>query len=111
MTPSAVPRSELIERLEESLVRAASSLNLRDATRRRRKAQRLRLRRRPRVLTDLTGFVCLVPACLRWLRGAILRRLERAVRSGRMGVTVNVGAAEGPFGRRPMKNVTPRSRD
>ena len=62
----------------------------------------------PGVLTDAAGFLCLIPACRRWLRRAILRRLERAMRDGRMGVTVNVGAADRPFGRRPMKNVTPR---
>ena len=61
----------------------------------------------PGVLTDLFGFLCLVPACRRRLTRNLKRRFERAVRDG----TVNVAAASsgnwagGP--RPPMKNVTP----
>ncbi len=61
----------------------------------------------PGVLTDLFGFLCLVPACRRLLTRNLKRRFERAVREG----TVNVaGASSGTWAgapRPPMKNVTP----
>ena len=36
----------------------------------------------PGVLTDLCGFLCLVPAFRRWLKGTLRRRFERAVQQG-----------------------------
>jgi len=36
----------------------------------------------PGLLTDATGFLCLVPAVRAWVRGAIVRRIERAIRDG-----------------------------
>ena len=63
----------------------------------------------PGVLTDLVGFLCLVPACRRLLRRYLKRRFERAVREGTVGVTVAFdGAGETSSRRPPMKNVTPR---
>ena len=54
----------------------------------------------PGVLTDLLGFLCLIPACRRLLRKYLRRRFERGARSGRVHVSVT------PSG--PMRDVTPR---
>ena len=61
----------------------------------------------PGVLTDLVGFLCLVPACRRVLTRNLKRRFERAVREGTVNVTpASAGAWDGAP-RPPMKNVTP----
>ena len=62
----------------------------------------------PGVLTDLVGFLCLVPACRRLLKRHLKRRFERAVRVGTVGVTVAVDGAGDPSRQPSMKNVTPR---
>ena len=62
----------------------------------------------PGVLTDIAGFVCLIPPCRRWVRRGLLRRFEHAVRERRVGVAVDFGEAASPFSRPPMKIVTPR---
>lgn len=62
----------------------------------------------PGVLTDVVGFLCLVPVCRRVLKVYLKRRFERIVRSGNIGVTVSFGAARGLDEDRPPKNVTPR---
>ena len=62
----------------------------------------------PGVLTDVVGFLCLVPACRRVLKVYLKRRFERIVRSGNVGVTVSFGAGKGLNEDRPPKNVTPR---
>lgn len=62
----------------------------------------------PGVLTDLVGFLCLVPACRRLLKRYLKRRFERAVREGAVGVTVAVDGARDPSRRPPMRDVTPR---
>ena len=62
----------------------------------------------PGVLTDVAGFLCLIPACRRWIRRALLRRLGRAVRAGQVGMAVGFGGALDPLGHPPMKNVTPQ---
>ena len=62
----------------------------------------------PGVLTDLVGFLCLVPACRRLLKLYLKRRFERAVREGAVGVTVAVDGARDPSRRPPMRDVTPR---
>ena len=62
----------------------------------------------PGVLTDLVGFLCLVPACRRLLKRYLKRRFESAVREGTVGVTVAFDGASNPSRRPPMKNVTPR---
>ena len=62
----------------------------------------------PGVLTDLVGFLCLVPACRRLLKRYLKRRFERAVRKGTVGVTVAFDGAGEASRRPPIKNVTPR---
>lgn len=57
----------------------------------------------PGVLTDLTGFACLVPAFRRALKRVVLRRLERAVAEGR--VQLHVHPAADPWGPRVEKEV------
>ncbi|MBA2556795.1 MAG: FxsA family protein [Chloroflexi bacterium] len=42
----------------------------------------------PGVLTDILGFLCLIPATRRVIRAALWRALTRAVRQGRTGVHV-----------------------
>ena len=61
----------------------------------------------PGVLTDLVGFLCLVPACRRVLKRFLKRRFERAVQEGTIGVTMASGAAGDRSRRPPMKDVTP----
>jgi len=62
----------------------------------------------PGVLTDLVGFLFLVPAFRRLLKRYLKRRFERAGREGTVGVTVAFDSAGDPSRRPPMKNVTPR---
>lgn len=50
----------------------------------------------PGILTDAFGFLCLVPAFRRLLKGALRRRLERAVREGRAQVHVWTDEPWGP---------------
>ena len=63
----------------------------------------------PGVLTDVFGFLCLIPSCRRLLKRWLKRSLERAVRAGSVNVT-SFGGFSGEE-RVPMKNVTPRPRD
>ena len=61
----------------------------------------------PGVLTDLVGFLCLVPAYRRFLKRFLKRRFERAVQTATVSVT-NASAVAGDRSRqRPMKDVTP----
>ncbi len=60
----------------------------------------------PGVLTDLGGFLCLVPVFRRWLKGRLKRRFERAVRRGDAAVSVDLGGS--PFASREVRDVTPR---
>ncbi len=62
----------------------------------------------PGVLTDLVGFLFLVPACRRLIKRSLKRRFERAVRKGTAGVTVALDGAGDPSRWPSMKNVTPR---
>ena len=43
----------------------------------------------PGVLTDALGFLCLVPATRRWIKGALWRRLKRALQRGQVTVSVD----------------------
>ena len=54
----------------------------------------------PGVLTDLFGFLCLIPPCRRVLKAYLRRRFERARKTGRVHVSVGSPA--------PMRDVTPR---
>ena len=62
----------------------------------------------PGVLTDLVGFLCLVPACRQVLKRYLKGRFERAVREGTVGVAVTFDGAGNSLPRPPMKSVTPR---
>jgi UPF0716 protein FxsA len=59
----------------------------------------------PGVLTDAFGFLCLVPAFRAVLKRALRRRLERAVREGRLTVQVHGTGADDPWGPRTEKVV------
>ena len=61
----------------------------------------------PGVLTDLVGFLCLVPACRRRLKRFLKRRFERAVQEGTVGVTMASVVAGDQSRQPPMKDVTP----
>lgn len=60
----------------------------------------------PGILTDAVGFACLVPAMRRRLKRYLRRKLEAAVRQGRVRVSFDPHGAG--FSRRPVRNVTPR---
>ena len=62
----------------------------------------------PGVLTDLFGFLLLIPACRRLVKRSLKRRFERAMRKGTVGVTVAFDGAGETSEWPPMKNVTPR---
>lgn len=59
----------------------------------------------PGILTDVFGFLCLVPAFRAWLRAVFRRRFERAVAEGRV-VMVHWEDVGDPMGRR-VRDVTP----
>ena len=61
----------------------------------------------PGVLTDLVGFLCLVPACRRRLKRFLKRRFERAVQEATVGVTMASVVAGDRSRQPPMKDVTP----
>ena len=61
----------------------------------------------PGVLTDLVGFLLLVPMGRRLVRQYVKRRFERAVRTGAVGVTVASHSTRDAEPWPPMKNVTP----
>ena len=62
----------------------------------------------PGVLTDLAGFLCLVPACRRLLKRYLHQRFEGTMRRGGAGVRGAFVSAGEPSRRSRMKNVTPR---
>ena len=62
----------------------------------------------PGVLTDLFGFLLLVPACRGQVKRFLKRRFERAMRAGTVGVSGAFHGADEPSQWPPMKNVTPR---
>ena len=61
----------------------------------------------PGVLTDLVGFLCLVPAYRRQLKRFLKRRFERAVQDAAGGVTKAAAVAGNRSRQPPMKDVTP----
>jgi UPF0716 protein FxsA len=61
----------------------------------------------PGVLTDLVGFLCLVPACRRRLKRFLKRRFERAVQEAAVGVTMASVVSGNRSRQPPMKDVTP----
>jgi UPF0716 protein FxsA len=62
----------------------------------------------PGLLTDLAGFLCLVPAFRRLVKRYLKRTFVRAVREGTVGVSAAFDGAGDSSRRPPMKNVTPR---
>ena len=62
----------------------------------------------PGLLTDLAGFLCLIPAFRRLVKRYLKRTFERAVREGTVGVSAAFDGAGDASRRPPMKNVTPR---
>ena len=62
----------------------------------------------PGVLTDAFGFFCLIPPGRRLLKRYLTRRFERAVKSGTVKMSVDLGGGfAGPY-RRETRDVTPR---
>jgi UPF0716 protein FxsA len=64
----------------------------------------------PGILTDVFGFLCLVPATRALGRRALRRRFERAIREGKVVMATNFDAGfAGPSaqGRGPVIDVTP----
>lgn len=62
----------------------------------------------PGVLTDIVGFLLLVPMSRGFIRQQLKRRFEGVIRSGAVGVTVASPAPDHAESWPPMKNVTPR---
>ncbi|MDP6581605.1 MAG: FxsA family protein [Vicinamibacterales bacterium] len=62
----------------------------------------------PGLLTDLAGFLCLIPAFRRLVKRYLKRTFERAVREGTVSVSGAFHDAGDSSRRPPIKNVTPR---
>ena len=62
----------------------------------------------PGVLTDIFGFLCLLPAFRRLLKRELVRRLERAARDGRVDVQIYTSEPGEPREEREMRDVGPR---
>ena len=62
----------------------------------------------PGLLTDLAGFLCLIPAFRRLVKRYLKRTFERAVREGTVGVGAAFDGAGDSSRRPPMRDVTPR---
>ena len=63
----------------------------------------------PGVLTDLFGFLCLIPFCRRLLKHYLERRFASSLRSSADGESAVFDEAADFSRPRPMKNVTPPS--
>ena len=61
----------------------------------------------PGILTDAVGFACLIPGTRRLMKSYLRRRIEHAVREGRVHVSMHGGPRD--FGRPPLP--TPRDED
>ena len=61
----------------------------------------------PGVLTDIFGFLCLVPAFRNALKQQVKSRLESAAQSGRPGLTVDFGGFSAPTRPPKIKDITP----
>lgn len=62
----------------------------------------------PGVLTDLVGFLCLIPAFRQLLKRYLKRRFAYALQKGSIGVSVGFQGMGDSLRRPPMKNVTRR---
>lgn len=65
----------------------------------------------PGVLTDLVGFFCLFPPGRRRLKEFLRRRFERAIQSGTVKMSVDLGGGFSPQHPRQTRDVTPRPTD
>ena len=61
----------------------------------------------PGAVTDVVGFLLLVPPFRRLIAQALILRLGRAVQAGTLGVTMQFTDRGDTTSRPPMKNVTP----
>ena len=61
----------------------------------------------PGVLTDLFGFLCLIPTCRQLMKRYLKRWFQHAVRTGSVRVNVAPGGRADRTRHEPMKNVTP----
>ncbi|HJN45366.1 MAG: membrane protein FxsA [Acidobacteria bacterium] len=62
----------------------------------------------PGLLTDVAGFLCLIPAFRQLVRRYLKQTFERAVREGTIGIPQAFDGAGTSSRRPPMKDVTPR---
>lgn len=62
----------------------------------------------PGVLTDVVGFLLLIPMSRRLIRRNLKRRFERAIQTGAVGVAVTSHGPAEASSWPPIKNVTPR---
>ena len=62
----------------------------------------------PGLLTDVAGFLCLIPAFRQLVRRYLKQTFERAVREGTIGTPQAFDGAGTSSRRPPMKDVTPR---
>lgn len=62
----------------------------------------------PGVLTDVVGFLLLVPACRRLLKVYLKRKFSRTLQKRSAGVTMGFDGPGHTSHQRPMKNVTSR---
>ena len=60
----------------------------------------------PGVITDLIGFLCLVPAFRGLLKNYLKRKFGRVVRTSSVGITLGFNKADITSKQPPMKNVT-----
>jgi len=60
----------------------------------------------PGVITDLIGFLCLIPAFRGLLKNHLKRKFGRAVRTSSVGVTLGFNKGDVTSQQRTMKNVT-----
>jgi len=63
----------------------------------------------PGILTDVVGFLCLIPAARNAVKRHLQHRFERAVKEQRIHVVTNV--YDGRVDRPPMRDVTPKPGD
>ena len=63
----------------------------------------------PGVLTDVFGFLCLLPAFRRLVKRELVRRLERAARDGRVDVRVYTSEPWEPREEKEVRDIGPRA--
>ena len=61
----------------------------------------------PGLLTDIFGFLCLIPGFRKIIKAILRRWFERAVREGKVRVSTRFDAHVGPPGSRPVHDTEP----